>query len=339
MTTPDVRSPRIHVGIVTYGDRGALLERVLDALEGLDGREAIDHIHVVDNASSLGTRERLRARCERDARLVHHPLPRNVGSAGGVRHLIDRLLQEGNFDAVWLLDDDNVPEPGALTALLDAWSQDGERDATALASVRVDRPAHARRVSGATVRATYGSRSSFLGFHVLDVVPKIVRRMAGRTNDVPGRLPIPYAPYGGLFVPAALLRRVDPPDPAFFTYADDTDFTFRLRETGGTLDLVRDSRIRDVDASWDAAMRLPLPVRLVRGESVERVAYMVRNTAFFSRHRWRTHAGWYALNRMVFLAMVSVSALVSGRPARLALLLRAVRAGERGALHVDPTEH
>ena len=46
-------------------------------------------------------------------------LAQNTGGAGGFAYGLALALADG-ADLVWLMDDDTVPEPGALRALLDA---------------------------------------------------------------------------------------------------------------------------------------------------------------------------------------------------------------------------
>ena len=71
---------------------------------------------LVDNASSDGTVDAVRAAYP-DVRVL--ALPRNTGGAGGFALGVADALGRG-ADLLWLLDDDGVPEPGALAALVAA---------------------------------------------------------------------------------------------------------------------------------------------------------------------------------------------------------------------------
>lgn len=99
--------------VVTY-NRRALLEQCLDALASQTRH--VDQVLVVDNASSDGTAELLSAR---SSGVRVETLEENIGGAGGFRHGLARAHALG-YEWIWLMDDDTIPSPGALTALLTA---------------------------------------------------------------------------------------------------------------------------------------------------------------------------------------------------------------------------
>ena len=105
--------PRVVAVVVTYNRRDLLLES-LAAVHGQT--RAPDAVIVVDNASTDGTAAAVRDRFP-GRRLAE--LARNTGGAGGFAYGLALALADG-ADLVWLMDDDTVPEPGALRALLDA---------------------------------------------------------------------------------------------------------------------------------------------------------------------------------------------------------------------------
>ncbi|RIJ57835.1 glycosyltransferase, partial [Clavibacter phaseoli] len=106
------RSDRIVAVVVAY-DRRELVQETLAALEA---QTVAPHaVVVVDNASSDGTAGVVGERFPRADLVV---LPRNTGGAGGFTVGIARAVAVHGADAVWLMDDDTVPDPGALAALL-----------------------------------------------------------------------------------------------------------------------------------------------------------------------------------------------------------------------------
>ncbi|WP_024541591.1 glycosyltransferase [Bifidobacterium choerinum] len=113
--------------VVSY-NRAQLLGECLDGILGQTRRP--DRIIIVDNASTDGARQVARDFADHSPiRTEVVALPRNVGGAGGFcagiavaagkgRH--DYRPTPGVVEYLWLMDDDTVPTPNALAALLDA---------------------------------------------------------------------------------------------------------------------------------------------------------------------------------------------------------------------------
>jgi len=102
------------VAVVVTWNRAELLVRSLFAILGQTAPP--DRVLVVDNASTDETASVLGRQF--DDRVDVISLRENVGGAGGFAAGIVRAL-EYRPDAVWLMDDDTIPEPTALQALLD----------------------------------------------------------------------------------------------------------------------------------------------------------------------------------------------------------------------------
>lgn len=111
-------APDRTVAVVVTWNRRELLAQTLDALA--DQSSPVDHIVVVDNASDDGTAADLSARASADAdRLTVLRTGENIGGAGGFALGIRAAMQR-DPELVWLMDDDTVPTPTALQALLTA---------------------------------------------------------------------------------------------------------------------------------------------------------------------------------------------------------------------------
>ncbi|WP_144680930.1 MULTISPECIES: glycosyltransferase [unclassified Cellulosimicrobium] len=107
-------APRVVAVVVAYNRRD-LLTQALDALAAQD--RPLDAVVVVDNASDDGSKDVAAAH---PVRATVIPLEQNTGGAGGfatgIAHAVDAL----SADLVWLMDDDTIPTPAALSELLRA---------------------------------------------------------------------------------------------------------------------------------------------------------------------------------------------------------------------------
>lgn len=99
--------------VVTY-NRRELLERTLDALEAQT--RAPEHVVIIDNASSDETAAFLSERSFSLPTTVRR-LPENTGGAGGFATGTE-LAYELGMDAMWLMDDDTVPQAESLAELV-----------------------------------------------------------------------------------------------------------------------------------------------------------------------------------------------------------------------------
>jgi GT2 family glycosyltransferase len=109
------------VAVVVTWNRRELLTEALTAVLGQTRRP--DRLIVVDNASTDGTAELVRTRFP-EAVLV--AMESNTGGAGGfaagiARGLAVTSLRNLANTVLWVMDDDTVPEPTALAALLAAY--------------------------------------------------------------------------------------------------------------------------------------------------------------------------------------------------------------------------
>ncbi|REE96545.1 glycosyltransferase [Thermomonospora umbrina] len=192
---------RVVAVVVTY-DRRELLVEALTALLGQT--RPPDLVVVVDNASSDGSADLVATRFP-DVDLI--VLARNTGGAGGFAIGVARAL-EHRADAVWLLDDDTVPRPDALRALLDVRERSAERPALVASRVLwTDGRDHPMNTPRPKPRATAAEREAAATL---------------------GCVPIRSASFVSVLVDAPLVRERGLPLAGYFLWNDDFEFTTRL---------------------------------------------------------------------------------------------------------------
>ena len=201
-------SPRVAAVVVTYNRRDLLLESLAAVL---GQTRAPDKVIVVDNASEDGTAAAVRGQFPS----VHlAELRRNSGGAGGFAGGMALALADG-ADLIWLMDDDTVPEPGALSALL------GARDRMAAQDRSGGRPP---ALVASQVLWTDGREHPMNTPRRKPFAAKAERLAAAAV----GCVPIRSASFVSVLVDAAECRRRGLPRADYFLWNDDFEFTTRL---------------------------------------------------------------------------------------------------------------
>jgi rhamnopyranosyl-N-acetylglucosaminyl-diphospho-decaprenol beta-1,3/1,4-galactofuranosyltransferase len=194
--------PRVAAVVVTYNRRPLLMESL--AAVRAQARPA-DTVIVVDNAS---TDESAAAVRERFPDVTLERLARNTGGAGGFAFGM-ALAMAGAADLIWLMDDDTVPEPGALAALLDA---------------RDRHPGGPPALIASRVVWTDGRP------HPMNTprVKPFARQAERRAAAAAGCQPIRSASFVSVLVDAGVAARRGLPQADYFLWNDDFEFTTRL---------------------------------------------------------------------------------------------------------------
>ena len=236
---------RVCAVVVTF-NRKSLLAECLEAVERQT--HAVERIAVVDNASTDGTDEYLRSRGGvTGSKIEALRLPTNLGGAGGFRTGIEWAFA-GHYDWIWLMDDDTIPDPSALAALLRA-------RATLAPRISVD-------LLTSRVLWTDGS------VHRMNVPwPQSGSTAAGEAMAQLGLTPIRAATFVSTLIHRRVVERVGLPLADYFIWSDDIEYTGRfLKQHAGVL--VPDSVVIHKTAHTYTALDAP----------PERFYYHVRNT-------------------------------------------------------------
>jgi GT2 family glycosyltransferase len=202
--------PLVVAVVVSYNRQQLLLE----ALAAVHAQtRAPDAVIVVDNASTDGTAAAVRAQFPA-VQLAE--LARNTGGAGGFAYGM-ALALSGDADLLWLMDDDTVPEPGALQAMLEARGRHPARPPALIASSVLWTDGRAHPMNTPRTR------------------PFVTRRDRAAAAAA-GCVPIRSASFVSILVDAGECRRRGLPQADYFLWNDDFEFTSRLlRDNTGWL--------------------------------------------------------------------------------------------------------
>ena len=320
--------------VVTYNDRFKYLEKVIDQLLQSD----INGIIVIDNNSSLNSCDQLNTLEKKySGWLKAIYLNENIGSAGGYFAGLQEFYRMDDYDFVWLLDDDNVPEKNALDIIKKFWlnlnSKDKE-DNIALLSYRNDRNIYYEAVLKNNPDMVIGQKNGFLGF---DLRTYLIRkrnklfniqssdRLHMDENIEYGKVSASY--YGGLFFHKKLLDGIGYPNPEFFVYMDDIEFTSRINKAGGVLYVLFKSKINDIDEKWkdnkenESVLELPSINEL----NVDRFYYQLRNRLYFEKHYWITNRFIFQINKNVYILVLKLVMLFNRKLKYKWIIKRAIK--------------
>ncbi|MDT0186393.1 glycosyltransferase family 2 protein [Microbacterium sp. ARD31] len=216
----------VAVVVVTH-NRAELLDRLLDGLAAQTRRP--DAVVVVDNASTDGTAALLASRSDLPLQVITQD---NLGGAGGF-HAGVRAAYDAGWDRVWLVDDDVLPAPGCLEALMSV-------DEDCLIAVRED-------LTGALVEK---AAVEFDLRNPLAIHPKraTVDAVYPDRASMPPLVEVQNVAFEGFMARRSVVEEIGFPDPAFFIFYDDAEYAVRARRAGHRIMGVRDAvLVRQLD--------------------------------------------------------------------------------------------
>ena len=318
---------------VTYGERTHLLAQVLAAARECGATGAI----VVDNGTPLSAQKKLALLREEMGEdfLQIVRLPENTGSAGGFHAGLKEAVSRQDVDFLWVLDDDTVPQKGALAALEMAWQRLGATVDNALMSFRVDKRAYQKVVARKFLH--WIEPDAFFDFNIGHLWNGGKRR--ARLEG--GCIELGVAAYGGIWFAHSWLERITLPPTEFYLYFDDYAFSQQIPQSGCSIWLCPESRLHDIDQSWQAntaqsdRKKMPHPW-LAKSSEDRRVFYTVRNRIWLERPSvvrpwlYRLNIIGYCTVKVAGLTVLrSPRTFLSGRflRQRIGLIARAIREG------------
>lgn len=322
------RPDDVVAALVTYGDRRPLLLAVLDRLR----EEGVGHVVVVDNGAKWPVAAELSDRFGTWASTL--TLATNTGSACGFAAALERASRSPQ-PFVWILDDDNRPQTGCLTLLLDAWCAEAEASLSSLLAVVASRAEHS--TAHVSARQLLTRWDSFGGFHVADVADKLAHRLPRKKPLAHARVQVGVTHFGGMLFHRSLIERIGLPRADFFMYAEDTEFTWRITAAGGRVVQVIRALIDDLEPARQrtADLRNRFTAALL-AESNFRTFYAVRNLACFERHFRRRNRFIFALNQRLYFALLRFYAHRLSRMAAYRFIRASASEGLAGRLGPDP---
>jgi GT2 family glycosyltransferase len=242
--------------VLTYNRRD-LLKRCLHAIQ--QQTRPCDEIFVINNASTDDTLEILESVEFHGIRI--YSLKKNLGAAGGF-HTGFRMAYENGADQVWMMDDDVIPEPSSLQALLEAndlLEQHGVKRSYLLSTAFTE----SGEVTNTPMVCEGRSKAGYMQW------PRLLEH---------GLAPVGSGTFVSILVPRQTLEAYGLPIAEMFIWGEDAEFTLRItQEAPGYL--VGNSKVAHI--RYGSAK-----LNIIAEDNLVRVSYYknyVRNNVYLAR--------------------------------------------------------
>jgi GT2 family glycosyltransferase len=245
---------KVVVLTVTYGKRWNFLSQVI---ERMINDPYVINIVIVDNGSQ-DKEEIQTAQLRHKEKLIVIRSEKNLGSAGGFALGIEKVREiECNF--VFMLDDDNVPEVGAIEIFLQHIKRfNGEK--VVIVGNRINIPGN--EVSFQDISNATGFRGTFFEVFSFQKILHFVNLIVGKDKRriVPNHaslcVPNESFVYGGAFIPIEAVIKAPLPDKELVLYGDDIEYSWGIKKLGYASYVCRTPKIHDVDMSFGEASQV-----------------------------------------------------------------------------------
>jgi len=328
---------RVCVLIVTYGNRWHFLQRVL---ERVASPNQVTNIIVVDNASDYNVSAKIDEL--QDDRITVLTNTENKGSAGGYKMAMQYGMANTDADLFWLLDDDNLPDTDSLSKLLTEWQNISDAaNRKALFCLREDRAQHIRIAKGESPYRYYLVPNNFMGFNIFRIIPNQIKKLTSRfanTQPLMERVQMPYVPYGGLLLHREMINVIGYPNEDFFLYVDDSEYTYRITKNNGTIWLIPECKVVDIDKSQGIGYKPVLFHSHLLDQWSFRTYYHVRNRMSFYQDNFITNTFVFSINKMLYLGYLKMVSIFSSKRLEYQKLVAAVNDGLTGKLGKAPED-
>jgi GT2 family glycosyltransferase len=292
--------PRVAVLTVTYGARWEFLSRVLEAV--MKDPHVMKMV-IVDNGSKNKESIQAGAHPYGDKVIILRQ-EKNLGSAGGFAKGIE-YVRNLDCEYVLMLDDDNLPEDGAIGRFLEQKKM-FQNEKVILVGNRVNIPGNTDIFFGnekgnVVPKGTFFEALSWKKIqHFLSLLTG--RELHKKRAHVTPRSHIANESfvYGGAFLPIQAIRQAPIPDEKLVLYGDDIEYSWGIKRLGYESYICYSPKIYDIDMSFGEGSQA---VGVMSPETRDfRAYYRIRNMILISRRNTTQSKFMLFLNSILWLA-------------------------------------
>ncbi|MBJ7670861.1 glycosyltransferase family 2 protein [Weissella confusa] len=284
---------KVSAVVVTY-NRVEMLKEVISAL--LSSKARLNHVIVIDNNSDKATQDFL---LSMGSSIEYVRLTENLGGAGGFNRGIRYFMEHTEDDAVWLMDDDTVPDESTLSSLIDFADTIGSYGFLA-----------------SDVRWIDGSRALMNNLTLKNGLGKV-------PEDATQSVKVANATFVSLLMSRDIIQKIGLPITEFFIWGDDIEYTERAERIAPGYFVPKANVVHKMSKN--------VGTNIVTDdeERIPRYYFAYRNKMYYGRKR-----GWIGhlksnLRIMADAFQILITPNVSRRRERLSSLIRGVIDGRR----------
>lgn len=205
---------KVYALIVTF-KRKELLKEVVERV--INQTYPLSKVVVVDNNSNDGTEAVIaQLKSNSPVEIEYQNTGANLGGAGGFSYGFNHVLND-EFDYLWIMDDDLLPENNCLEMMLISANNN-----------QIIQPARFN-LDGTCAEYSpikFDLASPFLLHPKIETVKDRIDSVQGNEIQIEG------IPFEGPLIPKNIINRVGLPDKRFFIFYDDLDYAIRARKAG-----------------------------------------------------------------------------------------------------------
>ncbi len=284
--------------VVTF-NRKDLLPKCLEGI--LTQARPVDHIFLIDNASTDGTKEMIENLYKDNPLITYIRLSKNSGSAGGFHDGVKAAYDWG-ADWIWFLDDDVVPQPDCLHIMLNY--------------KHISQCIHPNKIDI--------EKNEFMFESIFD--PSIGRMTFLNNISFKHGKDFSFINIGcfeGMLIHRDIVSKIGFPDKRFFMYSDDTVYGFTASLHTNVI-FIRDAFLHKEIAFKNTATPL-FSYYAIRNQFL--IKEYLKKYNLYNKY-------WFTLNLAIFVFTASTKQAIRSRSFKIPVyVLRGLIDGIKGAFY------
>ena len=185
-----------------------------------------------------------------------------------------------------------------------------------------------------------GNNNGLNGLDLINNFSTLIKKsllLTKKTEETKAGL-APINPYGGSFFHKELIKIIGLPDPKYFVYGDDWDYSYRVIKNNGKIIVLKNPEIEDMEISWwgksdEQLYNVPSPlmglVKMVKTQENGKYSlyYSIRNIIIFQKENIITNYPRFLLNLLAYTVFWFILTLAYRNPKNIRIYLYSITDG------------